>query len=51
MKSIVKKQAAYETFEFEPVQAKFIGYVGQGNASNTWNSIIEFLGARELKMT
>jgi hypothetical protein len=37
-----QKQAAYETFEFEPVQAKFIRYVGQGNESNTWNSIIEF---------
>ncbi|MDR9746023.1 discoidin domain-containing protein [Paenibacillus taichungensis] len=37
-----KKQAAYETFEFEPIQAKFIRYIGQGNESNTWNSIIEF---------
>ncbi|MEC0107382.1 discoidin domain-containing protein [Paenibacillus taichungensis] len=37
-----QKQAAYETFEFEPIQAKFIRYVGQGNESNTWNSIIEF---------
>ncbi|MEC0310999.1 glycosyl hydrolase family 28-related protein [Paenibacillus lautus] len=37
-----KKQAAFETFAFTPVQAKYIRYVGQGNELNTWNSIIEF---------
>lgn len=36
-----KKQSAWETFEFPPIPAKFIQYVGQGNEINTWNSLIE----------
>ncbi|WP_178019506.1 discoidin domain-containing protein [uncultured Paenibacillus sp.] len=38
---VSKKQDGLETFEFPPIQAKFIRYVGQGNEINTWNSLIE----------
>ena len=31
-----------ETFEFTPVKAKYVRYIGQGNAMNLWNSIVEF---------
>lgn len=36
-----KKQEEYETFEFDPLQTKYIRYVGQGNEVNNWNSLIE----------
>jgi len=31
----------FETFEFEPITAKYIRIVGHGNTSNAWNSITE----------
>ncbi len=31
----------YERFEFAPVEARFVKYIGHGNSSNTWNSVTE----------
>ncbi|OEF29172.1 polysaccharide lyase family 7 protein [Vibrio rumoiensis] len=31
----------YERFEFAPVTARYIKYVGHGNSSNDWNSVTE----------
>ncbi len=32
----------YERFEFTPIKARYIKYVGQGNSKNNWNSVTEF---------
>lgn len=32
----------YERFDFQPVQARYIRYVGQGNTKNAWSSVTEF---------
>ncbi|MDB1124002.1 polysaccharide lyase family 7 protein [Vibrio algarum] len=34
----------YERFSFEPVKARYIRYVGQGNTKNAWSSVTEFAG-------
>ncbi|CAM2891636.1 polysaccharide lyase family 7 protein [Vibrio diazotrophicus] len=31
----------YERFEFKPLQARYIKYVGLGNSANNWNSVTE----------
>ncbi|MCF7352566.1 polysaccharide lyase family 7 protein [Vibrio sp. CK2-1] len=31
-----------ERFDFEPVQARYVKYVGHGNTGNDWNSVTEF---------
>ncbi len=31
----------YERFEFKPVKARYVKYVGQGNTKNGWNSVTE----------
>jgi hypothetical protein len=35
--------ATHERFEFAPVKAQFVRYVGHGNTSNTWNSLTEMM--------
>ncbi|WP_104024607.1 polysaccharide lyase family 7 protein [Vibrio hyugaensis] len=32
----------YERFTFDPVEARYVRYVGQGNSKNSWNSVTEF---------
>ncbi|WP_435235171.1 polysaccharide lyase family 7 protein [Psychromonas sp. PT13] len=32
----------YERFEFEPVKAQYIKYIGYGNSKSNWNSVTEF---------
>ena len=34
----------YERFEFAPMKAQFIKYIGHGNTSNKWNSVTELNG-------
>jgi len=32
----------YERFNFTPVKARYVRYVGHGNSANNWNSVTEF---------
>ena len=34
--------SGYERFEFAPINARFVRYVGHGNTANKWNSVTEF---------
>lgn len=36
----------YERFEFSPVQARYVKYVGHGNTSNGWNSVTELAAVK-----
>jgi hypothetical protein len=35
------KHLAYQSFSFDSVAARYIRYIGNGNSSNDWNSLIE----------
>ncbi|USD63840.1 polysaccharide lyase family 7 protein [Vibrio sp. SCSIO 43140] len=32
----------YERFSFDPVEARYVRYVGKGNSKSSWNSVTEF---------
>jgi hypothetical protein len=32
----------HQRFDFKPLKARYFKYVGHGNTSNTWNSVLEF---------